>query len=96
MHQMRWYSYMRDSIVEATLSRDVISLESVPNPQFSELCSCWVRSTLLRRSRFERKTGRRLGMTRFVLENTGTRALTVGSPEAPIESFLCGDIPLFD
>jgi predicted AAA+ superfamily ATPase len=218
--QMRWYSYMRDSIVDATLLRDVISLESVRKPavlralfllgtQYSsqeisyrkllgqlvdagntntiahylqllgnagllasiqkfspkllntrassprlmvydtslmtssskDLGRDWLSATdkrghlvesavgacLLARSKQEHfdlywwrdkdaevdfvlergderiaievkagRIGRRSGMTRFVLENRGTRALTVGGPEAPIESFLCGDIPLFD
>jgi predicted AAA+ superfamily ATPase len=218
--QARWYSYMRDSIVETTLSRDVISLESVRKPavlralfllgtQYSSqeisyrkllgqlvdagntntiahylqllgnaglltgiqkfspkllntrassprlmvydtslmtsnsktLGRDWLSSTdkrghlvesaigacLLARSKQEHfdlywwrdkddevdfvlergderiaievKAGRiggQSGMTRFVLENKGTRALIVGSPETPIETFLRGDIPLFD
>jgi predicted AAA+ superfamily ATPase len=218
--QARWYSYMRDSIVEATLSRDVISLESVRKPavlralfllgtQYSSqeisyrkllgqlvdagntntiahylqllsnaglltgiqkfspkllntrassprlmvydtslmtsnskaLGRDWLSATdkrghlvesaigacLLARSKQEHfdlywwrdkddevdfvlergderiaievkagRVGSRSGMTRFVLENRGTRALILGSPETPIESFLCGDIPLFD
>jgi predicted AAA+ superfamily ATPase len=218
--QARWYSYMRDSIVEATLSRDIISLESVRKPavlralfllgtQYSSqeisyrkllgqladagntntiahylqllgnaglLCGIqkfstkllntrassprlmvydtslmtsnskalgrdWLSTTdkrghlvesaigacLLARSKQEHfdlywwrdkddevdfvlergderialevkagKIGSRSGMTRFILENRGTKALIVGSPETPIESFLRGEIPLFD
>jgi predicted AAA+ superfamily ATPase len=40
--------------------------------------------------------GSRSGLTKFVLENPGTRTIVVGSPEAPIEAFLSGEVPLFD
>jgi predicted AAA+ superfamily ATPase len=46
----------------------------------------------------EVKSGRinsRSGLSRFVMENKGTKALVVGSPDAPIEAFLRGEIPLF-
>ena len=46
----------------------------------------------------EIKSGRKKsnkGLPEFVLRNPGTRALTVGSPEAPIEAFLAGEIELF-
>jgi predicted AAA+ superfamily ATPase len=217
--QARWYAYMRDSIVEATLSRDVISLESVRKPavlralfllgtQYSaqelsyrkmlgqltdagntntiahylqllgnaglltgiqkyspkllaskassprlmvydtslmtsvgkgvgrewlsaadrrgHLIESAVGAWLLARSKedhfdlywwrerddevdfvvergreriaIEVKSGRinsRSGLSRFVVENKGTKALVVGSPDAPIEAFLRGEIPLF-
>ena len=46
----------------------------------------------------EVKSGRKKsnkGLPEFILRYPGTRALTVGSPEAPIEAFLAGEVELF-
>jgi predicted AAA+ superfamily ATPase len=218
--QARWYSYMRDSIIEATISRDVLSLENVRKPavlralfmlgsQYSSqeisyrkllgqlldagntntiahylqllgnaglltglhkyspkileaktssprlmvydtslmtatgknMGSEWLSSNELRgrliesavgayllarskqdhfdlywwrdrnddvdfvieqgaeRIAIEVKSGRiksRSGLLRFTTENKGTKVIIVGSPETPLESFLAGEIPLFN
>ncbi|MDR1087728.1 MAG: DUF4143 domain-containing protein [Coriobacteriales bacterium] len=46
----------------------------------------------------EVKSGRiksRKGLTAFIVQNPGCRALIVGSPEVPLEQFLLGEVDLF-
>ncbi len=46
----------------------------------------------------EVKSGRKKstrGLPEFILRNPGARALTIGSPETPLEAFLMGEVELF-
>ncbi len=49
----RWREYMRDSIVESTISRDVLQMEDVRKPALMRALLSWVRSIRRRRYRIE-------------------------------------------
>ena len=39
--EYRWLDYLNDSVIEPSISRDVISLEEVRKPELIEGCSIW-------------------------------------------------------